>query len=399
MPRPSDHREPGDRQLARELAVELERVGRAAGLDAFGIAPPGPLERARTALEERKADGLHAGMAFTYRNPERSTTPSRTLPGVRAIIVGAHRHASEVPAAPDAGGPAGRVARYAWRDHYAELRRALGEVAVALRTAGHRAVVLADDNAIVDREVAHRAGLGWFGKNANLLLPGRGSWFVLGSVLTTAPLPPAEQPVADGCGACRRCLDGCPTGAIVAPGVVDARRCLAWLVQKPGSFPRPYRESLHDRIYGCDDCQEVCPPNVRAGRHEPGAGAGAADDADQTWVPLLDLLSVDDATLLARHGRWYIANREPRWLRRNALLALGNVAEPTDRMVAGTLERYLAHEDPMLRAHAVWAVRRLGRVDLLTTVAGETDPDVLDELAGDGPRPRSSSMAGGAGRR
>jgi epoxyqueuosine reductase len=320
---------------------------------------------------------------------------------VRAIIVGAHRHASEVPAAPDADGPAGRVARYAWRDHYTELRRALGEVAAALRTAGHRAVVLADDNAIVDREVAHRAGLGWFGKNANLLLPGRGSWFVLGSVLTTAPLPPAEQPVADGCGTCRRCLDGCPTGAIVAPGVVDARRCLAWLVQKPGSFPRPYRESLHDRIYGCDDCQEVCPPNLRAARHEPFAGAGAAtaDDADQAWVPLLDLLSVDDATLLARHGRWYLANREPRWLRRNALLALGNVADPGDRMVAGTLARYVAHEDPMLRAHAVWAARRLGRVDLLTTLVGETDPDVLDELAADGPPPRSSSVAGGAGRR
>ena len=125
--------------------------------------------------------------------------------------------------------------------------------------------MVADDNALVDREAAYRAGLGWYGKNANLLLPGEGSWFVLGSVVTDAPAAPPSRPrrCADGCGTCTRCLDGCPTGAIVAPGVVDARRCLAWLLQVEGAFPREHRVALGDRLYGCDDCQEVCPPNRR----------------------------------------------------------------------------------------------------------------------------------------
>src|SRR5690606_28594835 len=145
--------------------------------------------------------------------------------------------------------PRGRVARYARADHYGELRAALRAVAGELKAAGWRARVLADDNALVDREAAYRAGLGWYGKNANLLLPGRGSWFVLGSVVTDAPLARTAEPVADGCGACTRCLDGCPTGAIVAPGVVDARRCLAWLLQVEGPFPREHRVVLGDRLY------------------------------------------------------------------------------------------------------------------------------------------------------
>ena len=124
-------------------------------------------------------------------------------------------------------------------------------------------MVFADDNSIVDREVAYRAGVGWFGKNANILLPGAGSWFVLGCVITTAPLPVAADQTPDGCGSCRRCLDACPTKAIIAPGVIDAGRCLAWIIQKPGIMAREWRSAIGDRIYGCDDCQTVCPPTVR----------------------------------------------------------------------------------------------------------------------------------------
>src|SRR5690606_20411219 len=148
------------------------------------------------------------------------------------------------------------------------------------------------------REVAYLGGLGWFGKNANILMPGAGSFFVLGSVVTTAEYPVAT-PLADGCGSCRRCIDGCPTGAIVAPGVVDANRCLAWLVQRPGTFPVEYREALGDRLYGCDDCQTVCPPSVRKGPRRDSAGT---PDEPQAWVDVLDLLDTDDATLIARHG-------------------------------------------------------------------------------------------------
>jgi epoxyqueuosine reductase len=248
----------------------------------------------------------------------------------------------------------------------------LKAVAAVLKAEGWRARVLADDNAMVDRAAAHRAGIGWWGKNANLLLPGLGSWYVLGCVVTDAPVPPTSSVVDDHCGACRRCLDGCPTGAITAPGVVDARRCLSWLLQAEGSFPLEHRAALGDRIYGCDECQEVCPPNRRAPERE-------LTGAERPWVELPALLDPDDAVVLAQAGRWYIPRRDVRYVRRNALVVLGNVGEGGDPAVVELLERYLDDPDPMLRGHAVWAARRLGREDLLAPIEQETDPTVLAE--------------------
>jgi epoxyqueuosine reductase len=249
------------------------------------------------------------------------------------------------------------VARYAADDHYAHLRAGLGAVAARLQRDGFRTRVLADDNALVDRAAAHRAALGWFGKNANLLLPEAGSWFVLGSVLTDAELPAAPSPVADGCGSCTRCLDGCPTGAIVAPGVVDARRCLAWLVQADGDIPEEFRAALGDRIYGCDDCQEVCPPNRASARRRGAIDGRVSSDA---WLSLVELLRSSDDELLARHGRWYIPHRDPRYLRRNALVALGNVGDRDDPEVVAVVREHLTGDDDLLRRHARWAADRLG---------------------------------------
>jgi epoxyqueuosine reductase len=352
---------------------ELRATGRAAGLDAVEVATAEPFVDVRRDLEERKADGLHGGMAFTYRQPARSTDPSRSLPDAAALVVGARGYLTE-PHAQDAVGPdlAGRVARYAWEDHYAHLRAGLGAMAAVLQEHGWRARVLADDNAMVDRAAAHRAGIGWWGKNTNLLLPGAGSWYVLGGVVTDAPLRPSSTPVADQCGACHRCLDGCPTGAITAPGVVDARRCLSWLLQAEGTFPIEHRDALGDRIYGCDECQEVCPPNRRAPRR-PVSGD------EQPWIELADLLDDDDEVVLARAGRWYIPRREVRYVRRNALVVLGNVGEGGDPDVVALLVRYVDHPDPMLRGHAAWAARRLGREDLLPPLAHETDATVRAE--------------------
>lgn len=332
-----------------------------------GVAPADVLERARTALVERKEAGLHAGMEFTYRNPDRSTDPSRAVEGARSVLVFAKPYLAEhEPERPP--GVQGRVGRYAWVDHYGPLRTSLQEIARRIRRSGHRATAFTDDNSIVDREVAYRGGLGWFGKNANLLLPGAGSFFVLGSIITTAHYEPNE-PVKDGCGSCRRCLDGCPTGAIVAPGVVDANRCLAWLVQQPGTFPHEYREALGDRFYGCDDCQEVCPPTVRLGsRHEVDVvelaqhprGQHPPDGGVQAWVDMLDVLEMSDDDLVAHFGRWYLAGRDPIWWRRNALVVLGNVGDAADERTRRVLDHYRAHDSELLREHADWAAGRLG---------------------------------------
>jgi epoxyqueuosine reductase len=258
------------------------------------------------------------------------------------------------------------------------LRAALDGIAATLQARGWRARVLADDNALVDREAAVRAGLGRYGKNTNLLIGDRGSWFVLGSVVTDALLVPDQQAAGDPCGACVRCLPACPTGALVAPGVLDARRCLAWLLEAPGVFPRDYRIALGDRIYGCDDCQEVCPPNRLEVRRKPSPPAEPGAEMSVDLLAILD--EPDDAVLLERYERWYIARREARHVRRNALLALANVGDGDDEPTVSTVRRYLDSEDPLLRATAVWTAARIGRRDLLDVVTSETDPLVLAEL-------------------
>lgn len=352
---------------------ELRSVGRRQGLDAVEVTSAEPFEAVRATLEQRKAAGLHGGMAFTYRDPSRSTDPSRAVDGARSLVVGARNYDADQPPRPS--DPVGRIARYAWSDHYGALAGGLGAVADLLRAGGWRARVVVDDNALVDRAAAHRAGIGWWGKNANLLLPGRGSWFVLGSVITDAPLTPSQVEAVDRCGSCTRCFDGCPTGAIVAAGVVDARRCLSWLLQAEGAFPPEHRVALGDRIYGCDDCQEVCPPNRRSMVRPTN------DPEARAWASLLALLDVDDAVVLAEAGRWYIPRREVRYLRRNALVVLGNVGDPQDPRVPPVLARHLRHEDPMLRSHAVWAARRLALDHLVGELRDDPDPDVQRELA------------------
>ncbi len=388
-------------------AEALRSLGLGAGLHAVGFTHSEPFTEARVVLESRKAQGLHAGMQFTYRNPERSTTPQRILPEATTLIVGAWPYANRPDVASPSGisaghttaaadvtvsghsaatqaadaqaicdaqipttrerspeaaaGPAGEIAAYAWRDHYGELRAALEAMAEPLRAAGYATRIMADDNSLVDRAAAVRAGIGWAGKNSNVLLPGKGSWYVLGAIVTDAPYP-ADEPIADQCGTCRRCLDGCPTGAIVADGVVDARRCLAWLLQVEGDFPIEFRDALGTRMYGCDDCQTVCPPS----RNEPTDRVGD----EVTSLDLFELLSVDEDALLDAVGRWYIPKRDTRYVRRNALVALGNAELSGEQRE--TARSILDHFDPpgsaphadevdaMLAEHARWARSKQG---------------------------------------
>ena len=327
------------------------------GVSHTGVTTADVLHGARAAILQRLADGFDDGMHFTFKNPQRSTDPQRAVSGARSIFVAARPYLLPEPPEPSDGQPRGRIGRYAWVDHYGPLRDALWAVAHQLRADGFKAVAYVDDNSIVDRDVAHRAGLGWYGKNANLLITGAGSYFVLGCVITTAALPTVIHVAADGCGTCRRCIDACPTGAIVADGVIDAGRCLAWVLQKPGMIPEPLRVAIGDRLYGCDDCQTVCPPTVRLGSRVP---APTPHEPVRAWLEVLELLDGADDDVLHRWGRWYLADRDPRWARRNALVVLGNVGDPNDAQVRRVLADYRSHPDPVLRVHAVWATERLG---------------------------------------
>lgn len=353
--------------------ADLRAIGLDAGLCAVGAAPADPFDDVRIELERRRDEGLAAGMQFTFRNPARSTDPDRSLPGARSLVVGAYDYQRTAPAVPD-DVVVGRVAQYSWEDHYAALRAALEPIAGSLRAAGHRAIVLSDQNHLVDRAAAHRAGIGWWGKSSNILVPGVGSLVVLGAVLTDAVVAPDhEAPMDDGCATCSKCISGCPTDAIISPGVVDARRCLAWLVQADGVFPHEYREALGNRMYGCDECQDVCPPNKIRRRRPSAAGA------DEAWVDVLEVLELDDDALLDRLGRWYIPNRDPDHLRRNALIVLGNVAEPTTS-VRDAVARHLTHPNPTLRVHALWAARRLG-IEVPAELGEDADEAVRLEFA------------------
>ena len=335
-------------------------VAHRAGVDVVGFASAEPFSGTRVDLESRRAAGLHGGMSFTYRNPARSTDPSRTVPGARSLVVGARSYRRAAVDSPP--GPVGSVARYSWTDHYTPLRQGLEAVAVLLRETGWKARTLVDDNALVDRAAAHRAGIGWYGKNTLLLLPRRGSWFVLGSVVTDAPLDVSAEQVPDGCGACTRCMSACPTGALAVPGVLDATKCLAWLLEAPGAFPVEHRVALGGRIYGCDECQAVCPPNRRADRDDTPPAPGPDEEP---FVDLLRVISAADDELMRWLGRWYVPGRQPRYIRRNALVALGNVGDGDDQKTADVLAAALADRDPVVRAHAVWACARLGRSDLV----------------------------------
>jgi len=350
------------------LVDRLRRLGLQAGLSAVETCAVGSWTSSRSRLEAGRQAGRNADMEFTYRNPARSSEPARILPGARSLVVGAYTYQHD-------GEPTGQtdrrsvdhvmadVARYARGDSIGALRHRLAPIATELRAIGHRAVVMADDNSMLDREAAWRAGIGSYGKHSNLMLRGgAGSWIVLGAVVTTAALAPSSAPSSDVCGTCTLCMDRCPTGAIVSPGVVDARRCLAWILQAPGSMPQRWRVAVGTRVYGCDTCQEVCPENTRHDDENPTvrpARTGHVAPPSGASVDAVAWLALDDDELLAAAGRWYVADRDPTTLRRNLLIVLGNAGRGDLPGVLTTLESYAAGDDPILAEHARWSLARL----------------------------------------
>ena len=350
-----------------ELA-DLKRVAaRDAGLDAVGIAPATPFTSARA--RPRGAQGGRTPRRHAVHVPQpgsvdRPATRAARRPGHRGRrpSLPARPRRSVPPAPPSArGSPPTRgpitTSRSAPRS---------SAVAAPCTPPGWRTRVLVDDNALVDREAAHRAGLGWFGKNTNVLVPGLGSWVVLGCVVTDAPLPPDRGPVADGCGAVHPLP---PRAARPArwsrPGVLDARRCLAWLLRGARGLPArvPRRAGRpHLRLRRLPG---GVPAQPAAERHATAAGARRRR---KPWVDVVAMLELDDAALLARFGRWYIAGRDPRYLRRNALVVLGNVGD-------GRRRRDVAPRPAPLRwrrRRAAPRARRLGggQARLARTAAG-----------------------------
>ena len=326
--------------------AELSRLAVQLGLDAVGAAPAEPYEETERHIRERRARGLFARMRFTMAQPEVSCHPESLLPGARSVVSAALSY--YVPG-PDEGPGEGRLPRYAWSDRYAELRAKLEQLGERL---GGEYRVLVDENQHVDREGAARAGVGFYGKNTLLITRRHGSWVVLGTVVTTAEIE-RSAPLDLDCGSCTRCIDACPTGALDDPGVLDSTKCLSYWSQAPGAVPAEYREEMGSYVYGCDICQDVCPWN--RGTEKRRVGAGLPEGAEPV-VSLVDWLEAADDDLRVRYDRLYFPRNDPRYLRRNALIAAGNSG---DASLLPAVERWSESDDGFLREHAEWALERL----------------------------------------
>ena len=344
------------------LTEDVKQAALDAGFDRVGVSDAAPLADAERAIRERIAAGQMDGLRwFTAERARLATRPGELLPGARSILALAASYLGERAApAPLAGAPRGRVARYAWGQDYHDVLKAMARdlverlAAVAGRPVAAR--IFVDSSPLAERAVAARAGLGWFGKNTMLLLPGAGSWAFLCEVILDLPLRP-DAPLRKSCGACHSCLDVCPTGALVAPGVLDNPRCISFLtIELKERIPRHLRPLMGAWIFGCDDCQDVCPVNRRP---LPASVAALRAYGDEAAFPrLLPLLELTDAGFRARY-RGSAVLRAKRWgLQRNACVALGNAGDPAAvPALAGVLEDPGAH--PLVREHAAWALGRL----------------------------------------
>ena len=333
-------------------AAELAQLADELGLDAVGTAPAEPYADTERHIRARRARGLFADMRFTMAQPEVSCHPEKLLPGARTVVSAALCYYVPGPA-PRAG--EGRLSRYTWSDRYAELRKKLDELGrrVCSSRGGGSYRVLVDANQHVDREAAARSGVGFYGKNTLLITRRHGSWVVLGTLVTDVELEPTA-PLAADCGSCTLCIEACPTGALDEPGTLDSKRCLSYWTQAPEAIPVGYRTELGGSVYGCDICQDICPWN--RGVEKRRAGEPLPAGAEPT-VSLVDWLEEDGRALVERFDRLYVPRNDPRYLRRNALVAAGNVGDERERPAVA---RYADDPDELLREHASWA---LGRID------------------------------------
>jgi len=350
------------------LAAEVKAMALSAGFDAVGITTAAPPEHAEAMAAYLRA-GMHGEMGYLERRAELragALSSPNLLDGARSVLTLAVSYNFDVAREYPTGSPnrpRGTIARYArGEDYHDPLRAKLNALGAEIdaRWPGTRSRGFVDSGPIRERELAQRAGLGWQGRHTNLISLDLGNWFFLAALLTTLELPP-DAPLESGghCGTCTRCLSACPTGALVAPLTLDARRCISYLtIELKGSMPLEMRPLVGDRIFGCDDCLAICPWNERAqAARETRLAARDADAAHPDLITLLEFLG-DEAAFKARYKGTPLLRTGRAGLRRNVCVALGNVGGVE---ALGALERVRDDdESEMVREHAGWAIGRIG---------------------------------------
>ncbi|HYW93364.1 MAG TPA: tRNA epoxyqueuosine(34) reductase QueG [Gammaproteobacteria bacterium] len=357
MTDPSREASVNDPATLEKLARDIRQWSRELGFTGVGIADVDLSSDEPRLLDWLRA-GRHGDMEWMERHGTLRSRPQELVPGsVRVIAV----RLDYFPPGRDPWGVLSRpelgyVSRYALgRDYHKLMRRRLQKLAERIRAAsgsvGYRAFV--DSAPVLEKALARKAGLGWVGKHTNVLSRDAGSWFFLGELFTDLPLP-TDAPVEDHCGSCRKCIDVCPTGAITGPRQLDARRCISYLtIEHRGSIPEPLRPAIGNRIYGCDDCQLVCPWNRYA---HPTAEADFAPRNGLDAPALSGLLGWSEQEFLQRtEGSAIRRIGHQRWLR-NVAVALGNA--PPSAAAATVLSARADHPSAMVREHVAWALRR-----------------------------------------
>jgi|HubBroStandDraft_6_1064221.scaffolds.fasta_scaffold78853_2 epoxyqueuosine reductase len=360
------------------LATRTIELALSAGFDICGVAPAAEFpELAR--LDEWLGRG-HAG-EMRYLHDERRRSPARAMQGARSVVVCALNYNTAFPASTDApqrleahAGPRGWISRYAWGDDYHNVLGDKLEALIAhLRgefTQPFEARAYVDTGPIVERVAAKYAGLGWLAKNTCLINEETGSWMFLGVIVTTldlgTSLDAAEVPAPDLCGNCSLCIDACPTGALVEPYVLDARRCISYLtIELRGAIPLELREPIGRHVFGCDICQDVCPWNRRAPETAlPSFQPRRCEDHSLFSPDLEWLLSLTEDEFGEVFRRSPVKRTKWRGLVRNACVAIGNselrAGESRYEEICARLSELAACEDANLAEHAKWALGRLG---------------------------------------
>lgn len=366
-----------------DLSSQIKNAARELGFEVTGIASVEPLAGDDEAFIDWCGSGFAAGMDYMTRRPELHAYPKRLVPSALSLITLAINYYASAPAFGHEN-RYGRVARYAWGLDYHDVvkPRLLALVSEIEKLAGRglNARCFVDAVPLLERAIAARAGVGFFGKNTNLLQPKSGSWFFLSEILIDLDLPADPNESRISCGSCSRCLTACPTDAFASPYRLDSRRCISYLtIENRGAIPHDLREGVGEWVFGCDVCQEVCPFNRFASDSSwpelrPEAGAGARLD-------LVELLSIDtDEKFRARFRGTPLTRPKRRGLLRNAAVVARNI--DCTAAVPALIERINHDPDPLIRGHALWALARLDPKKAMRLVAfalADADPQVRDE--------------------
>jgi epoxyqueuosine reductase len=361
------------------LKDQIRAAARAVGIDRAGFSRASDLGH-EAGLEAWLARSFHGSMSWMARDPSRRRDPRQAAPHARTVVsVAVNYHQPE--SHPGEAGT-GRISRYAWGgDYHRRITRQLRRLVDLLRHDHPRmgARYYVDTGPVLEKAWAHRAGVGWIGKHSNVITRDGGSWLFLGVLLLDADVEP-DRPATDHCGSCTRCIDACPTAAIVAPTVVDSRRCISYLtIEHRGPIARELRSRMEDWIFGCDICQDVCPWNKKFAR--PSADRSYAPRAGNLAPRLSELARLDREEFAERFRGSNV--RRAGWVGflRNVMIALGNAPVAGAR---AALRSGLFHPEPLVRTHAAWGLgqceERAARSDLERRAVVEDDPEVREEI-------------------